>query len=287
MIRLLTATLAIALASPAALAQSGGMTRGDTTEDSDTPERPQTRGENGGSAADTAEGLGIDTSACQEYLVPAHRDIVELRYIAEALPAGSLKREFAGRIDRMEEQTASALGSLCGVRNLDRTPPTTFESLDIASVAGTVGSVFGNDVQINEDGFVVQVIEAAIEAVGGTRRQRRQQEQLEARRLARDSATAVDNDGIAEIVAAIRAAPFSDDKVAALRAGTAGKKFTSAQVATLVEVMPFAEQRVPIALYLYDFTTDPVNFETEVGAVLPFASERSELRASLAAAAAE
>lgn len=287
MIRLSAAVLAALLAAPSAFAQSEGMSRPGSTDAGDTTERqtptPQTG--NDGSVADVADGLGIDTGACSEYLTPAHRDIVELRYITEALPAGSLKREFAGRLDKMEADTASALGSLCGVRNLDRTPPSTFQALDIASVAGAAGSVFGNDIEVSEDGFVLKTAEAVLEAVtGGSRRDRRRAARAaEEASMSRRSGTTVGDDGISSIIAEIEAAPFADDKIAALEMGVAGKSFTSAQVAQLVKAMPFAEQRIPVALYLHPTATDPQNFQREVSAVLPFASERTQLREALAA----
>ncbi len=297
MIRLTAVALAALLVAPTAFAQSGGMSRPGSTDSSDTTttttERdaptPQTGSD--GSVADVADGLGIDTGACSEYLTPAHRDIVELRYITEALPAGSLKREFAGRLDKMESDTASALGSLCGVRNLDRTPPSTFQALDIASVAGAAGSVFGNDIEVNENGFVLKAAEAVLEAVtGGSRRDRRRAARASAdadASMARRSGTTVGDDGISSIIADIEAAPFADDKIAALEMGVAGKSFTSAQVAQLVKAMPFAEQRIPVALFLQPTTTDPANFQREVSAVLPFASERTQLREALAAQAAQ
>ncbi|MFT6145835.1 MAG: hypothetical protein ACJAZO_003006 [Myxococcota bacterium] len=235
--------------------------------------------------------MGIDTSACSDYLTPAHRDIVELRYITEAMPAGSLKREFAGRLDKMESDTASALGSLCGARNLDRTPPSTFQDLDIASVTGALGSVFGNDIEVNENGFVLKIAEAALEAVtGGSRRDRRRAASATAAAdadMARRSGGTVGDDGISSIIADIEAAPFGEDKIAALEMGAAGKSFTSAQAAALVKAMPFAEQRIPVALYLYASTTDPANFQREVSAVLPFSSERTQLREALAAMTAQ
>ncbi len=290
MIRFTAVALAALLVAPTAVAQSDGMSRPGGTDSSDTTtttegEPPQTA--NDGSVADVADGIGIDTGACSEYLTPAHRDIVELRYITEAMPAGSLKREFAGRLDKMESDTASALGSLCGVRNLDRTPPSTFQDLDIASVTGAVGSVFGNDIEVNEDGFVLQIAEAALEAVtGGSRRDRRRASRAAADAeadMARRSGTTVGDDTIASIIADIEAAPFGEDKIAAIEMGAAGKSFTSAQVAQLVKAMPFAEQRVPVAMFLYASATDPANFQREVSAVLPFSSERTELREALAA----
>lgn len=291
MIRLSATLLAALLVAPTALAQSsGGMSRPGGTDTDNTATERETPTPNTGdatSAADVADSLGIDTGACSEYLTPAHRDIVELRYITEALPAGSLKREFAGRLDKMEADTASALGSLCGVRNLDRTPPETFNALDITSVVGAAGSVFGNDIEVNEDGFVLKVAEAALEAVtGGSRRDRRRAARAAAaseQDMARRSGTTVGDDGIASIIADIEAAPFADDKIAALEMGVAGKSFTSAQAAQLVKAMPFAEQRIPVALFLRPTTTDPENFQREVSAVLPFASERTQLRDALAA----
>lgn len=287
MTRLLAVTLALAASTPA-FAQ--GMSRGDsdatdassttTTGNSRTGSRTGTSSSE--SVAGVAEQMGVDTSACGEYLVPAHRDIVELRYIVEALPVGSLKREVAGRLDGLESDTASALGSLCGVRNLDRSPPTTFTDLDLTSVAGTVGSVFGNDIEIEEGGIIVQVLEAAVGAATSGRRGRRARE-AEARATARRSGTTVDETGVADIIAEINAAPFADEKIAAFESATVGKSFTAEQSAEIVKAMPFAEHRVPVALHLYGQCTDPQNYESTIVTALPFASERTQFREGLAA----
>lgn len=266
--------LVATLLSTTALAQSDGMSRpgAEPTVDAPTERTPDTP---------TTPGTTADVAGCSEYLVPAHREVVELRYIAEAMPAGSLKRELAGRLDVLERDTASALGSVCGVRELDRTPPRTFETLDLSTVAGTVGTVFGNPIEINDGGFLVSAAQLAIDSItGGSRKQtRRQRRRGEAPSMARGAAPSADDvDGI---IAHIAAAPFADEKRAVLTTHTAGKAFTSAQVARLVAAMPFSEQRIPVAVQLYPQTTDPDVFVTTVSAVLPFASERSELRAAV------
>lgn len=269
--RALTLAAVALLLAPAALA--GGR-----------KERPSRRGDAPTEQTEPGEGhtaengpAVLDNEACTQYVVPAHRQAVELRYISEFLPRGPLKRNVTGRLDTLEEQLAGTARSLCGIRDLDRSPPADLADLDaetLAAAAGAVGAVFGQDIQISD-----AIIQIGQMILGGGR----EAPDRGATRpnTARGGTGATDADFEA-LLASVQAAPFADDKKAALMTGAEGKSFTCAQISQLVGAIPFAEGRVEMGVWLYGAASDPQNYDATVVNSLPFSQEKADLRAALA-----
>lgn len=79
------------------------------------------------------------------------------------------------------------------------------------------------------------------------------------------------------IYSAVSAESFGDDQLAVLRAASQGRRFSSTQVASLMNLFDFSDDRIEAAVFLYPQITDPQNWYTVYGA-LTFSSDKTELR---------
>ena len=74
----------------------------------------------------------------------------------------------------------------------------------------------------------------------------------------------------------VKSKPFSDDKKSTLKVGMKGKCITTYQVKDLLELFSFESDKLEMAKYLYDFTSDQDNYYS-VGDVFSFSSSVREL----------
>ena len=79
------------------------------------------------------------------------------------------------------------------------------------------------------------------------------------------------------IYSAVSAENFGDDQLAVLRSASQGRRFSSTQVASLMNLFDFSDDRIEAAVLLYPQVTDPQNWYTVYGA-LTFASDKTELK---------
>lgn len=82
---------------------------------------------------------------------------------------------------------------------------------------------------------------------------------------------------LASLIAAVEAAPFSEEKVATVRSIARDRAFTVEQVRQFVALVAFGDDKVEVAATLYPHVVDPWMWH-EVYADLPFSSSREELR---------
>ena len=82
---------------------------------------------------------------------------------------------------------------------------------------------------------------------------------------------------LSQIRRAVAAESFGDDQLAVLRAASQGRRFTSAQVLSLMEAFTFSDERIDAAVMLYPQVVDPQNWYT-VYSALSFSSDKSTLR---------
>jgi hypothetical protein len=216
------------------------------------------------------------TAMCGPELRGIHRDIVELRYVAELMPASPFKRETVGRLDRVEAATASLASNVCGMNDLDRSPPNRFDNIDAETLAGAVAagaSVFGMNLELKDGSLALKLLDMVLG--DGDQPTARGMTQAQTQRGPAYADTDVD-----AIVERIRAAPFAEEKMGALTRGVGDRQVTSAQALKLVKAIPFAEQRVAAGTWLFERTTDKENYDVVIDG-LPFSSERSQLRAAV------
>lgn len=88
---------------------------------------------------------------------------------------------------------------------------------------------------------------------------------------------AVSPEEFSRIRSAVAAESFSDDQLAVLRSASQGRRFTSAQVSTLMRQFSFSDDRIEAAVMLYPRVADPQNWYTVYDA-LTFSSDKEELR---------
>lgn len=79
------------------------------------------------------------------------------------------------------------------------------------------------------------------------------------------------------IYSAVSAESFGDEQLSVLRAASQGRRFSSAQVASLMNLFDFSDDRIDAAVLLYPQVTDPQNWYTVYG-TLTFSSDKTELR---------
>jgi len=76
---------------------------------------------------------------------------------------------------------------------------------------------------------------------------------------------------------AVASENFSAEQFAVLNSASNGRKFTTAQVNTLMQLFNFSDDRIEVAVMLYPQVVDPQNWYTVYGA-LTFSSDKDELR---------
>jgi hypothetical protein len=91
----------------------------------------------------------------------------------------------------------------------------------------------------------------------------------------------VDDGELAGMIASLRAQPFESDRLALLSDMANGRRFTSAQVVSIVALFTFDDDRVEAAARLYPLVSDPTSFWT-VYDTLSFSASKDALRTRIA-----
>ncbi|MFT5683546.1 MAG: hypothetical protein ACI8RZ_004478 [Myxococcota bacterium] len=149
-------------------------------------------------------------------------------------------------------------------RQLDRLVDEVHEDIDdLRSLVNTAGSQQGRQRMFREindlEGSVFE-LEAALSASYGPQQP-----------------VATSPQELARIRGAVAAESFSDDQLAVLQAASHGRRFTAAQVMTLMSQFSFSDDRIDAAVMLYPQVVDPQNWYTVYGA-LTFSSDKAKLR---------
>jgi len=87
----------------------------------------------------------------------------------------------------------------------------------------------------------------------------------------------VSSSELARIESSIARESFSDDKLSVLRSAASGRRFTSAQVRSVMGQFSFSDDKVAAATMLFPHVVDQNNWYTVYGA-LTFSSDKADLR---------
>jgi hypothetical protein len=103
---------------------------------------------------------------------------------------------------------------------------------------------------------------------------------IEATLPPRRSRQEVDATELAGMVASLKAQSFESDRLKLLADMSTGRRFTSAQVVSIVGLFTFDEDKVDAAAQLYPLVSDPTSFWTVYDA-LSFSASKDALRARI------
>ncbi|MFT5679248.1 MAG: hypothetical protein ACI8RZ_000152, partial [Myxococcota bacterium] len=91
----------------------------------------------------------------------------------------------------------------------------------------------------------------------------------------KSAAGAISPSGLSQLLTAISAAGFSDDKLALIRTSAASNHFTVSQTVSILEQLSFSSDQLEALALLRPRIIDPVN-AVQLGAVFSFSSDRDE-----------
>ena len=157
-----------------------------------------------------------------------------------------------------------AAEALSPARQLDRLIDEVHEDVDdLRSLTAAVGSTPLRrqlNRELNDlDGSVLE-LQAALDAIHGP-----------------SVPAGVGPQEFSSIYSAVAAESFGDDQLAVLRSASRNRRFSSAQVSSLMQLFSFSDDRIEAAVMLYPQVSDPQNWYTVYGA-LTFSSDKDALR---------